>query len=90
MLESQELILEINESAFLVLSKCDGTATVRELCQALATQFDLSFSRAQDDLLGFLNCLYELDVMSYSVTYRLDDQYAERATGKSTWTMTSG
>jgi hypothetical protein len=84
-LESQELTLVVNESAYLVLRCCDGETTVRELCEGLVTHFDVSFERAQEDLVGFLNCMYGLHAMTVSLAYRLDDRYTVQKSGKSRW-----
>jgi hypothetical protein len=84
-LKGQELTLVVNESAYLVLSRCDGDTTVRELCNALVAHFYVSFERAQEDLVGFLNCMYGLNAMTVALAYRLDDRYATQKSGKSRW-----
>lgn len=84
-LTSQEAEFVVNESAYFVLCRCDGNTTVGQLCQALSTHFEVSYQRAQNDVLSFLNCLYSLDMMSFSLAYRLDREYKTETSGTSTW-----
>lgn len=84
-LTSPDAEFVVNESAYFVLSRCDGNTTVGQLCQALSAHFDVSFERAQNDVVTFLNCLYLLDMLSFSLAYRLDRKYKTETSGTSTW-----
>jgi hypothetical protein len=85
-LEGRDATFLVNESAYFALSRCDGNTTVRGLCEAMVAHFDVSFDRVANDLVDLVNCLYRLDVMTFSLTYRLDRQYVTQPHGKSTWT----
>ncbi|MGA9350043.1 MAG: PqqD family protein [Anaerolineae bacterium] len=84
-LRSQDAELVLNDSAYFALSRCDGNTTVKELCEALSARFGTSPEEVQNDLVSFLNCLYRLDMMSFSITYRLDQQHEVKTSVSSTW-----
>jgi len=85
MLRSQDAELMLNDSAYLVLSRCDGHMTVKELCQALFARFGTAPEETENDLVSFLDCLYRLDMMLFSLRYRLDEQYEIETPGSSIW-----
>jgi hypothetical protein len=84
-LRGRNALLRLNDSAFFALSHCDGRHTVSEICVALSEHFGLPAELIQDDVVTLLNCLYRLDMMTFTITRRLDHQYAVKDAGTSRW-----
>lgn len=84
-LKSAYAVFMINESAYAVLSHCDGGRTVNNLCDMLVSDFGVLLERAQTDLVGFLNGLYQLQIMSFSVTFKREEQYEAEASQNTIW-----
>jgi hypothetical protein len=84
-LRGQNAHLDLNDSAFFALSHCDGHSTVNEICGTLSAHFGMSPGLVQGDLVTLLDCLYRLDLMTFTLARRLDRQYEVKGTGVSKW-----
>jgi hypothetical protein len=84
-LRGQNAQLMLNDSAYFAVWHCDGSATVNEICDALSVSFGVPTERVQEDLVTLFDCLYRLDLMSFTVACRHDQQYEAKDGGTSTW-----
>jgi coenzyme PQQ biosynthesis protein PqqD len=52
-----EGILELNATSHAILERCDGLATVQEICAGLAEAYEVAAAELRDDV---LECLREM------------------------------
>lgn len=59
LLRNHEATYELNETAMLIVSLCNGTHTVREIAGVLASRFDVSRPHAEADVSVYVRRLRE-------------------------------
>jgi hypothetical protein len=84
-LRGQDAELVLNDSAFFALSHCDGHSTVNEICEALSERFGVLQGTIRGDLVTLVDCLYRLDLMTFTLARRVDQQHEIVGSDVSKW-----